>query len=584
MDYKMKSKNNLMLGFVLIIFLAGGVFAEVSHCCEKTDVRDDGSGGIWCVDSDVGECDTNYAMEPTACISTSYCRQGTCVNRKDGECVENTPSRGCDPNLGFWSESSPEDIPQCQLGCCFIGDQAAFVTQTKCKGFASLYGIDTNFQKNIQNEITCIASAQPDVLGACVYEREFEKTCKMLKKAECTNFGEDTSFFEGVLCTANELATNCAPTVKTTCVEDKDEVFFLDSCGNLANVYDSSMIKEVDRQILPSDGEGEAYWKNILPSTCGTSPNSNSPTCGDCNYYDGSTCKIYDKNEDSVKPNYGDNVCRSLDCSFDANKDGEKETYLHGESWCAESLGRDLIDVEGGKIKDSIVDNLYVNLPGSRYFRMVCYNGEVTIEPCADLRAEVCIQGKIVNERTEALNVDGFRTSRCRVNKWQDCAGHTEEEECNDLDQRDCQWIKEQEDCVSTDREKCLGRCAPLFAPGFSFWEEESEEEAGICGSISTTCGGVLEKTLAQKTGKKDLTMVPFVTTIGKAYDDIRLREGAEIKGSEDCYELNDDKDDLEYLSSWGENLNQICVSMGDCQGRVSGKSIPKTTNYWGFD
>ena len=134
----MIKKNNLALGLILMIFLAGGVFAEISYCCEKTLVESDGTGGAWCVDASESECDSSFSMEPTACISTSYCKSGTCVNKIDGECIENTPQRGCDEEFGFWVEGKPEDIPQCQLGCCFVGDQAAFVTLTKCKSFASL--------------------------------------------------------------------------------------------------------------------------------------------------------------------------------------------------------------------------------------------------------------------------------------------------------------------------------------------------------------------------------------------------------------------------------------------------------------
>ncbi len=46
------------------------------------------------------------------------------------------------------------------------------------------------------------------------------------------------------MCSAETLATNCGPTEQTTCVEDADEVRLVDSCGNLANVYDASRVND----------------------------------------------------------------------------------------------------------------------------------------------------------------------------------------------------------------------------------------------------------------------------------------------------------------------------------------------------
>ena len=41
--------------------------------------------------------------------------------------MENTPQRVCEENGGLWDQEKEENIPQCQAGCCLIGDQAAIV-------------------------------------------------------------------------------------------------------------------------------------------------------------------------------------------------------------------------------------------------------------------------------------------------------------------------------------------------------------------------------------------------------------------------------------------------------------------------
>lgn len=551
-------KKEIVITALVLLFgilLTNGVLGEISHCCEKTKVTNTGSGGAWCVDADVSECDTNFLAEPTACSSTSYCALGTCVNRESGECIINTPQRSCD--VGFWSESSPADIPQCQLGCCFIGDQAAFVTQTKCKSFASLYSIDTHFQQNIQNEISCIASAFPDVQGACVYEREFETNCKMIARSECQGI-TDAEFHEGFLCTSEELATNCAVTDKTTCVEGKDEVFFTDSCGNVANVYDSSKIGKEGGQTVRVEGEGD-YWETIQSPDCGSGANAGSASCGNCNYYEGSTCKKYERGEDPVNPNYGDNVCRNLGCEFDSDLDGTKENYLHGETWCADptaAKGTNFLEIISGVLQTTRLNNLNTNLPGSRYSRMVCYNGEVTIEACADRRAEVCIQ----SERT-VTGSDGtaqqFRSAVCRVNAWQDCQAQNSSSDCEDSSIRDCQWIN------GGNGEECV----PLVAPGFDFWKPDNNP-AGVCALATTTC--------ETKASKK-----------GGALGDIGI-EGIETEweqdGGEECFDINEDNGDFAYKDDWGKNQNQLCVSLGDCKGSVSkSPAVQKIKNYLGF-
>jgi hypothetical protein len=461
----------VILGIFLVSFISA--VGEASYCCERLK-----SNGAWCQNAPIESCDNSYRKVPTSCESTSYCKLGTCIDSQEGTCMENTPEKVCEDEGGIWKDGEVDEIPQCQLGCCLIGNQAAFVTQTRCKRLSLLYGIEINFRTDVENEIQCIASATSEVKGACVFKKEYETTCLLTTKKECNdmNIENGTEFHEGYLCSAESLGTNCGPSEKTTCVEGKDEVYFLDSCGNLANIYDASKIKDKN------------YWAEIKgkDEVCNAGKsNANSATCGNCDYYLGSTCKTYDRGKDKTSPNFGDNICRDLSCEYEGKK------YSHGETWCAKSEG----------IED--------NLPGSRYFRLVCYNGEVSIEPCADYRQEICIES----------DIDGFKTAGCRVNMWQDCSAQDNKKDCENEERRDCKWIDSEEI-----------KCVPKFPPGFNFWEEGDAES--LCSIADTECIVTYEKKIAG--GKKCV---------------------------ENCHCLKE---------SWKDEMNEICISLGDCGSNVN--------------
>ncbi|MFH1607616.1 MAG: hypothetical protein ABIA78_00615 [archaeon] len=473
---------------ISLIGIASSV-GEVSYCCEKT------VGGAWCQNSPQANCKTDNSCAgekcksvPSSCESTSYCKLGCCYDSQEGTCMENTPQKVCNDNGGVWDGSADCSIPQCELACCLIGDQAAFVTQTRCKKLSALYGLETNFRTDLTSELTCIASAMSDAKGACVYEEDYSKTCQFLTKKECSELsvGNETEFHEGFLCSAETLGTNCGASQKTTCVEGRDEVYFVDTCGNLANIYDSSKVNNKE------------YWTNIYEKgeSCGFgSSNANSVGCGNCDYYLGSTCKDY--KIANKKATYGDNICKDLSCKYDG------EIYKHGETWCANSNGVDK------------------SLPGSRSFRLVCYNGEVSVEPCADFRQENCIQS----------DINGFKTAACRVNMWQDCFSQTEKKDCENIDKRDCKWIAGGNKVGNS----TIG-CVPLNAPGFNFWEEESEAEE-LCSLATKTCVIKYEK---------------------------------KIIGGEKCVE----NCECENEEAWKASQNEMCVSFGDCGEKK---------NYLGF-
>lgn len=501
----MKNKK-LIFGFGMIflmsILLIGFVSAAESYCCEKTTT------GAWCQNAEEDSCDIEFRKAPTSCESTSYCKQGCCYNSDEGTCMENTPQIICQENNGVWESDEECNIPQCELGCCLIGGQAAFVSQTRCKRLSSLYGLEVNFRSEIKTEIECIQSITSEAEGACIFEEEFERTCVRTAKNKCLKMEKDVEFYEGFLCSADDLNTICGSSKKTTCIEREDAVFFLDTCGNLANVYDSS------QQNNPE------YWRKIkgLDESCNyEESNADSPDCGNCDYYLGSTCAEFETGLGKTPPDFGDYICQDLSCEWGG------EDREHGETWCV-STGKE--DLE--------------NNPGARHYRLLCYNGEVIEEPCAEFRAEVCIEDNI-----ETGTGDLFSVAACRVNRWQDCVSQSNEDNCENKDIRDCQWLSKSNELDSLlKKTQVNGICVPEYAPGFDFYEADSDA-GDICELGNQKC--VVEYERELKEGD----------IIGAAAE--LLGGGAEKTGWKVV------KNAHCLTSQWKNQANLLCTSLGDC-------------------
>lgn len=531
----------ILISLVLIGMLPFVLAAEPSYCCEKTN------SSAWCQNAPQEECNTDFALSPTSCDSTGYCQEGCCFNRNDGTCSKNTPQKICEDSAGVWSSVSDCSIPQCGLGCCLIGDQAAFVSQTRCTHLASVYGLTVNYRSDITSELSCIATATADVEGACVWTEGFDNKCERTTKSECADLfvSRNSSFYDGLLCSNPILDTICSHSENTVCVEGLDPVYYLDTCGNLANVYDASQ----------KGNETSDYWKKILDPVFSCTLNfdfSNANTCGNCDYYEGSTCKTYDNSKDDLAPTYGDKVCRNLGCSFDTNGNGEikhpEEFYEHGETWCAQST--DTSKIFFGK--DVLYEPKVTNLPGTRYFRLICYNSEVTIEPCADFRQEVCLEQELPADTARGV----FSNANCVVNKWEDCISQTDEDDCNNDDLRDCHWYDSDDfgtlsktDIRLTSEDNPQGLCVPKYTPGLNSWSGSDADSQ--CSIASRDCN--VEYTRNAKGSELVADeLLPFLTR--KTFD-----ENWHTTNNAKCDPKGDD------FIDWQENRNKICYSLGDC-------------------
>ncbi len=169
----------LMIGMILLMSIIPIIAqdTDVNVCCEKT------KSGAWCQNTVEDNCNSAFRKTPTSCSATSFCNPGCCFDSQEGLCMENTPEITCNAAEGTWVNDEECNIPQCELACCVLGTQASFVTLTRCKQLSSFYGLETNFRKDVGDEISCISLASSQDKGACVFDSEYETTCQFTTRA-----------------------------------------------------------------------------------------------------------------------------------------------------------------------------------------------------------------------------------------------------------------------------------------------------------------------------------------------------------------------------------------------------------------
>lgn len=216
------------------------------------------------------------------------------------------------------------------------------------------------------------------------------------------------------------------------------------------------------------------------------------------------------------RPTQREYVCRSLDCKADNGMN-----YKNGESWC---------EYEGtvGDGRDVV---------GSRHVKHICYMGEESIEPCADFRNQICVGSKI--------NIGGgqtFSEAVCRQNNWQNCFSKNMigESAINKKDNPDC--IVRKVDLTKKEGDNFkFSLAVPAFPPGFDV-KNNYESAQGLCSLGSQTCTIVEVKTMFS--GWK-------------------------------C-EVNCGCDS----SSFTQQMNELCTSLGDCGGYVNTEGVYTNEGY----
>jgi hypothetical protein len=446
-DLCQKKECLLVFAFFAVVLFTSCVTAEIG-CCAR------GLSGIACVEVEEGECASGELFAANAlCSESAFCELGCCYNDNDGIFDKGVLENDCTFSGWSWAPDPFCNIAGADLGCCILGDIVQFQTQGQCNNDAILLGIEDAEWKRDVSEAQCLLIPHLGDRGACVYN---DNSCTFTSRDSCIQ--NSGSFAQGVLCTANTLNTTCEPTEQTTCLNGVDEVYFVDSCGNAANIYDSGRVND------------QSYWENKISKgdSCGEGvSNIDSKSCGNCNKYIGSLCS--QASEYSFQPDLGDSYCRDLSCEY------EGQRYNTGESWCV---------YDGAVGIDDVV--------GSRHWQYACNQGTVETLGCEDYRNQICIQSN-----TEENGVVVRRNAECVTNTWRECLQINVDfsEDAKELE-TECEKMVNcrLEDAKIADKFR-VQACMPLYPGGFDFTDTEVQEEAEeLCGIGTQTCRVVRER------------------------------------------------------------------------------------------
>jgi hypothetical protein len=432
----MKGNFILCFGIVLVFSVA---LVSATGCCGLTE------GNVQCTGVSQGECKAgaNFA-EGVDCDYASFCQEGCCYNGETGVFDARVVETACEES---WVKNPTCDMPEAQRGCCVFGEETIYQTEGQCQ-------VNTIDRAMGPNEVVdwrridrraCFELATYQSRGACVSDNG---GCSIGTESECWERGGE--FNEGYLCTSPSLNTSCEMTDQTTCVDGKDGVYFVDSCGNYANIYDSSNVDNPD------------YWNQeiLIEDSCGfPGGNANSKSCGNCDRFAGGMC------DSAVRDNFdvdvGNFYCRDLSCEYEGTR------YNNGESWCA-------YDGSIGGGNDTV---------GSRHWRYTCNFGEIQNNACDDHRNDICVQN-FLKEDAGDVKVD----AKCIKNDWRKCI------EYNDDDEEGAEDCNENPFCeirgVTIDKFN-VNLCSPKYPGGFDLLNPEEtnqEENQAVCEMATRTC------------------------------------------------------------------------------------------------
>ena len=386
--------------------------------------------------------------EGALCKDSSFCKKGCCYDESTGIYDKNVLKSDCSKD---WVKDPNCNMPAAVLGCCVLGSESVFETEGQCEIDSLVRALGdkgvVDWRRDV-GEMDCIFLGATQKEGACVL---LGGGCKFGNEGDCLNYGG--YFMEDYLCSSPDLKTNCSATRNTMCVEGKDEVYFVDSCGNPGNIYDASRVDDLD------------YWDRVIDGDkiCGDgnvdTGNANSKDCGNCDRFAGGICGS--AIDDGFDVDVGDYYCRDSSCMW------KGERYRNGESWC-------VYDGAIGEGRDVV---------GSRHWKYVCSQGVVQVEPCADYRNQICVQ----TDKLDVNNVSvDFKNAACVANNWRACINLNGqdgmEEECADT-------LNCRVDAVDIANKFSFNVCLPKYPAGFSLSNKRYMETAGeLCKMASTTC------------------------------------------------------------------------------------------------
>lgn len=480
--------------------------------------------GSVCQEYAASECDShcNGSCFPSNRDATPGCRVGVCYDQDEGTCQERATQRQCEANGG---ELVSSNDARCERRCCVVGDSVRpLVTQRECEIIGARLGIETEYRPEIGNELSCLALAQEQDEGACVFDISGERSCRFLTGIECLERGGE--FYEGLLCTHPSLEMSYERQATARCVEGKDEIYWFDGEGNRENIYDANRVRSWNSgRVLPKSESCEL--ENSRDQL------ANQRTCGNCNRFLGSSCGEK-TSEESLSDSSIDFVCRDARC-----RDSYGNIRENGESWCEYQGAIGTYYGSGGSGRGSAENEKEgflrsADTPGSRHFRMSCVDSEVITNPCADYRNEICVEQQ--NERTDGEDVS---SAACVKNLWQLCLNYNAQVKGQGQERTDS-IEKRNELCVKNPN--CILKkidiannfkfdlCSPKYAPGFDL-QRNAEGGELSCAFANQKCTVVFVKKLS----------------------------GWKAEVNEGCLKPR-----------FAEQMNDLCMSLGDCGASVN--------------
>ncbi|MBT6690146.1 hypothetical protein HOB04_02115 [archaeon] len=497
--------------------------------------------GQVCGTADPENCveDSPFA-EGALCEETAFCEKGCCYDDGAGIYDKNVLEFACSAD---WIDDPNCNLPGAALGCCVLGEQTIFETKGQCEVDYSRGLGDTDIVdwRSDVDAGECLYLAAVQDMGACVLG---EGGCEFLNEADC--FSYDGDFNHNYLCTSDSLNTSCEMTRQTSCVDGKDGVYFMDSCGNRANIYDSEKVEDVD------------YWDMVAEAedVCGSEDieggNADNPSCGNCDRFAGGICAS--ASEDSFEVDIGEFYCRDTSCMFDGIE------YENGESWC-------VYDGAIGEGDDVV---------GSRHWKYVCAQGLVQIEPCADYRNQICVQSKEFEVNGTVVE---FENAACVANNWRSCIDLNGKKESE-------QSAASNKACVSGLSQNCGNY---TLYPGDFEKMECIDDAIAACGgpdalSVMDECATTLncrvENIVIGNKFSFDVCLPDYPG--GFSLNDERYQTSAEAlcgMASQKCTVIQKPKKwgGCEYVANegclgetFGQEMNDFCRGLGDCGGSVN--------------
>lgn len=458
MGWNFLKEKACLLAIIIVVsmfsvYLINPVFAqdeppapaeENLACCERT------LSGEACRNTQASNCDPAYkAREFQTCEESDFCKPGCCIS-PDGSCSKQVPQGTCDTLGGYtFDPDATCNIPKCSKGCCVLGGSSClYSTEKKCNSVLQEYPEIAKDYRPVGSEQECTNVCRAADKGCCVKD---DGTCKYEARGTCTlpDGTDSTGFYNDIFCSNLALSQSCGQCVSheggKACIEGSEDAYWFDSCGNQEELAEN------------------------------------------CDYGTGTLCSSADENNPEA-------YCKSVNCDAEHNSQPKQNVNVknneiqiddysandrrNGESWC-------LYD---GKVGASY------DLVGSRHFRSLCLNGEQVVEPCKDLREEICWQMDLTNLPE---TISSYREASCLENNAKGCAS-----ECNSAigaegDEKKLK-IKADEQCCNNPDRSCIwqwtneshtdGFCLPRVPPGGKFWPEDSQSTGQQGSELAQTC------------------------------------------------------------------------------------------------